>query len=220
LKRKRPDVQIVGDDLHPIGLVKDFSPYVAKIKASGADTLFTGNWGNDFALLVKGLKEAGVSVNIYNPWVSSTGISTAIGASGVDHVKAITSWHANNETFSGKEIVEAHKKKYNEDFIVPGIYNTIAMLGKAVKTSKSIDPVKVGFAMEGMKIKGLNGEIEMRSTDHQLQQPLYLVGWVKANGKDVKFDMENTGFGWKTQQRFDSYVASQPTSCQMKRPAI
>ncbi|HJW54216.1 MAG TPA: ABC transporter substrate-binding protein, partial [Burkholderiaceae bacterium] len=28
LKRKRPDVQIVGDDLHPIATVKDFSPYV------------------------------------------------------------------------------------------------------------------------------------------------------------------------------------------------
>ena len=33
--------------------VKDFAPYVAKIKASGADTVITGNWGNDLALLVK-----------------------------------------------------------------------------------------------------------------------------------------------------------------------
>jgi len=44
LARKRPDVQVVGDDLHPLGQVKDFSPYVAKIKASGADTVITGNW--------------------------------------------------------------------------------------------------------------------------------------------------------------------------------
>ncbi len=36
LPKKRPDVQIVGKDLHPFGKVKDFSPYVAKIKASGA----------------------------------------------------------------------------------------------------------------------------------------------------------------------------------------
>src|SRR3989344_5915201 len=52
LKRKRPDVQVVGDDLHPLAQVRDFAPYVAKIKASGADTVITGNWGSDLALLV------------------------------------------------------------------------------------------------------------------------------------------------------------------------
>jgi branched-chain amino acid transport system substrate-binding protein len=219
LKRKRPDIQIVGDDLHGLGQVKDFSPYVAKIKASGADTVYTANWGNDFALLVKALKESGAAVNIYSGWVSSTGISTVMGESGVDRVKSIASWHVNNETFSGKEIVEAHKKKFNEDFVVPGIYNTVAVFAQAIRTAGSAEPVRVAFTMEGMKIKGLAGEIEMRGADHQLQQPLYLIGWVKTNGKDVKYDQENTGFGWKTSQKFDTYVASQPTSCQMKRPA-
>jgi branched-chain amino acid transport system substrate-binding protein len=28
LNRKRPDIEIVGDDLHPLGKVTDFSPYV------------------------------------------------------------------------------------------------------------------------------------------------------------------------------------------------
>lgn len=48
LGRKRPDIEIVGDDLHPLGKVKDFSPYVAKIKASAAQAVLTGNWGTDF----------------------------------------------------------------------------------------------------------------------------------------------------------------------------
>jgi len=43
LARKRPDIQIVGEDLHPLGQVKDFAPYVAKMKAAGADTVITGN---------------------------------------------------------------------------------------------------------------------------------------------------------------------------------
>jgi branched-chain amino acid transport system substrate-binding protein len=59
----------------------------------------------------------------------------------------------------------------------------------------------------------------MRKSDHQLQQPLYISKWAKVDGKTVKFDQEKTGFGWKTEQRLDSYVASQPTSCQMQRPA-
>lgn len=47
---------------------------------------------------------------------------------------------------------------------------------------------------------------------------LYLLSWDKVNGKDVKYDMESTGLGWKTEKKIDAYVAAQPTSCQMKRP--
>ena len=63
LKRKRPDIQVVGEDLHPLAQVKDFSPYVAKIRASGADTVITGNWGSDLALLIRASKDAGLTTN-------------------------------------------------------------------------------------------------------------------------------------------------------------
>jgi hypothetical protein len=59
LARKRPDIQIVGEDLHPLAQVRDFAPYIAKIKASGADTVITGNWGSDLSLLIKAANEAG-----------------------------------------------------------------------------------------------------------------------------------------------------------------
>jgi branched-chain amino acid transport system substrate-binding protein len=218
LKRKRPDIEIVGDDLHPVGQVKDFSPYVAKIKASGADTIFTGNWGNDVAFLAKAAKDSGLNVNIYGIQVSGTGVPTVMGASGVGRVKTVGAWHANNETSAGKEIVIAYKKKYNEDYTTVGPYNTLAAVGKAIKMVKNTDPVKVAYALEGIKATGLNGEIEMRASDHQLQQPLYIMGWVKADVEDVRFDQENTGFGWKTVEKLDTFVATQPTSCQMKRP--
>ncbi|RJG06047.1 branched-chain amino acid ABC transporter substrate-binding protein [Noviherbaspirillum cavernae] len=219
LKRKRPDVQIVGDDLHPIGQVKDFSPYVAKIKASGADTVITGNWGADLALLIKAAKDAGLTANFYTYYASTTGVPTAMGAAGAERVKYVGYWNVNNETYSGKDIVESFKKKYNDDFYVLATYTAINMLSKAMKEAKSADPVKVAFALEGMKYKSLNGEVEMRKGDHQLQQPLYIATWTKVNGKDVKFDQENTGYGWKTDQKIETYVASQPTSCQMKRPS-
>jgi branched-chain amino acid transport system substrate-binding protein len=219
LKRKRPDVQIVGDDLHPIGQVKDFSPYVAKIKASGADTVITGNWGADLALLIKAAKDAGLTANFYTYYAATTGVPTAMGSAGADHVKYVGYWNANNEGFVGKDIVEGFKKKYNDDYYTMATYTGLKMLGQAIKETKSTDPVKVAFAMEGMKVQSLNGEDEMRKADHQLQQPLYIATWVKVNGKDVKFDQENTGYGWKTDQKLDAYVATQPTSCQMKRPS-
>ena len=218
LKRKRPDIQIVGDDLHPIAQVKDFSPYVAKIKASGADTVITGNWGADLALLIKASKDADLKANFYTYYAGTTGVPTAMGAAGADHVKMISYWHPNNETFSGKEIVEAYKKKYGDDFYTLATYNIVQFLSKAIKEAKSTDPIKVAFALEGMKFKSLNGDAEMRKTDHQIQQPLYIATWAKVDGKTVKYDQENTGYGWKTDQKVDTYIAAQPTSCQMKRP--
>ena len=219
LKRKRPDIQIVGDDLHPIGQVKDFAPYIAKIKASGADTVVTGNWGADLALLIKAAKDADLKADFYTYYASTTGVPTAMGAAGADRVKYVGYWNVNNEGFVGKEIVEGFKKKYNDDYYAMATYTGIAMLAKAFNDAKTTDPVKVAFAMEGMKVKSLNGEVEMRKADHQLQQPLYIATWVKVNGKDVKFDQENTGYGWRTDQKVDAFVAAQPTSCQMKRPA-
>ena len=64
LAEKRPDIKIVGDELHPLQKVKDFSPYVAKIKAAGADTVITGNWSNDMVLLIKAGKDAGLKVDL------------------------------------------------------------------------------------------------------------------------------------------------------------
>ncbi|MEC5216291.1 branched-chain amino acid transport system substrate-binding protein [Actimicrobium sp. GrIS 1.19] len=218
LKRKRPDIQIVGDDLHPIGQVKDFSPYVAKIKASGADTVITGNWGADLALLIKAAKDADLKANFYTYYAGTTGVPTAMGPSGADRVKMIAYWHPNNETFSGKEVVDAFKKKNNDDFYALATYSITNMLARAMKDAKSTDPIKVALALEGMKFKDLNGEVEMRKGDHQLLQPLYIATWSKVDGKAVKFDQENTGYGWKTDQKVDTYVATQPTSCQMKRP--
>jgi branched-chain amino acid transport system substrate-binding protein len=219
IKRKRPDIQIVGDDLHPIAQVKDFSPYVAKIKAAGADTVITGNWGADLALLIKAAKDAGLTANFYTYYASTSGVPTAMGAAGANRVKYVGLWNVNNETYAGKEIVEDFKKRFNDDFYVMQTYSAVQMLAKAIKQTGSADPVKVAYAMEGMTIKSLNGDIEMRKSDHQVQQPIYIATWVKTNNKDVKFDQEDTGYGWKTDVKVAPFVASQPTSCQMKRPA-
>ena len=218
LKRKRPDITIGGDDLHPIAQVKDFSPYIAKIKASGADTVITGNWGADLALLIRAAKDADLKVNFFTYYGVTTGVPTAMGAAGADRVKSVGNWLINNETFSGKEIVESFKKKYNDDFYAAQTHSSIGMLAQAIRASKSTDPVKVAFAMEGARFNSLNGEVTMNKADHQLQQPLYVGTWTKLDGKAVRYGQENTGYGWKVDKKIDAYTASQPTSCQMKRP--
>ncbi len=218
LKRKRPDIKIAGDDLHPIAQVKDFSPYIAKIKASGADTVITGNWGADLALLIRAAKDADLKANFYTYYGATSGVPTAMGAAGADHVKIVGNWMLNNESFKGKEIAEAFKKKYNDDYYSAQTHSEIGVLAQAIKAARTTDPVKVAFAMEGAKFASLNGEVMMNKADHQLQQPLYIGTWAKLDGKTVKYDQENTGYGWKMDKKIDAYMAGQPTSCQMKRP--
>ena len=220
LKRKRPDIKIVGDDLHPIAQVKDFSPYIAKIKASGADTVITGNWGADLALLIRAAKDADLKANFYTYYGVTTGVPTAMGAAGADRVKIVGNWMVNGDVTTGHSIVEGFKKKYNDDFYTAQTHSSIGMLAQAIKQTKSLDPVKVAFAMEGAKFTSLNGVVTMNKVDHQLQQPLYIGTWTKVDGKAVKYGQENTGYGWRMDKKIDASYAAQPTSCQMKRPAM
>ncbi len=216
LKAKRPDIQIVGDDLHPLAQVRDFSPYIAKIKQSGADTVITGNWGSDLSLLLKAANDAGLDVRFLTYYAYGAGAPTAMGSASDGKVYAIGYGHYN----MGGEIqksIDGYKKKMNDDLTQASIYHAFALLDNAFAQTKSTDPVKVAAALEGMKIKSFNGEVEMRKADHQLQQGLFITRWEKKSSK-YPYDGENTGYTLAPVKYFEPYVASTPTSCQMKRP--
>ncbi len=216
LARKRPDVQIVGEDLHPLAQVRDFAPYIAKIKASGADTVITGNWGSDLSLLVKAANEGGFNGKFYTYYTGVTGTPTALGTSGAGRVYQIAYAHYNMGGEMTKYMDE-FKKKFNDDFYTGSVMSIYAGLGEAMAKAKSTDPVKVAAALEGLKYKNFNGEVEVRKADHQLQQPLYMTVWQKTD-KKYPYSPENTGMTLAPVKEFPSYVSSTPTSCQMKRP--
>jgi branched-chain amino acid transport system substrate-binding protein len=215
IARKRPDVQIVGDDLHPIGQVKDFAPYVAKIKASGADSVVTGNWGQDLTLLIKAAKDAGLNANFYTYYAVTSGVPTAMAAGVGGKVRVVAIGH--NAVPGILKWQDAFKKKFNDDWYTFQTYNGIAMLAEGMARAKTTDAVKVAQAMSGMRFAGFGGELEMRKTDHQLQQPLYISEWRKADAKNP-YSVENTGYNFQEVRAIPSYVSSTPTSCQMKRP--
>ena len=216
IKRKRPDVEIVGDDLHPIGQVKDFAPYIAKIKASGADAIVTGNWGPDLTLLVKAAKDAGLHAKFYTYYASVTGTPTALGTESQGQVRMVAYAYTNMPALPTK-LENEFKAKFNDDFYVLAAYNGAAMLADAMAKAKSTDPVKVAAAMEGLTFQGFSGEFTMRKADHQLQMPLYISSWEKAT-KTHPYSVENTGMNFAEVKAIPAYVASTPTSCQMKRP--
>ncbi|HQC85996.1 MAG TPA: branched-chain amino acid ABC transporter substrate-binding protein [Rhodoferax sp.] len=217
LGRKRPDIQIVGEDLHPLAQVRDFAPYIAKIKASGADTVITGNWGSDLSLLVKAANEGGYTGKFFTYYTGVTGTPSALGTNGTGRVYQIAYNHYNMGGQMDKWMTE-FKAKYNDDFYTGSIIRIYQTLGAAMAKAKSTDPVKVAAALEGIKVSSFNGEVEMRKTDHQLQQPLYMTVWQKAD-KKYPYSPENTGMTLAPLKEYPNYVSSTPTSCQMKRPS-
>ena len=216
LARKRPDIQIVGEDLHPLAQVRDFAPYIAKIKAAGADAVITGNWGSDLALLIKAAREGGYDGKFFTYYTGVTGTPTALGNTGEGKVYQVAYAHYNMPGEIGKWM-QGFKTRFKDDFYTGAVAHAFYGLSEAMAKAKSTDPVKVAAAFEGLRYKSFSGEVEMRKNDHQLQQPLFVSVWQKAGGK-YPYSPENTGMTLAPVKEFPAYVSSTPTSCQMKRP--
>jgi branched-chain amino acid transport system substrate-binding protein len=220
LPRKRPDVQIVGEDFIPLGKVKDFAPYAAKIRASGADSVVTGNWGNDMFLLVRAGHDAGLDVRYYVLVGNIAGTTAGLGAAGVGKVFSLFPWHANAESNPYESFNEEYKSRYksaaNFDYIPA--HRAITVLAQALEKARSDDPLKVAYALEGMAFDGPEGRTWIRREDHQMVAPLYLARLTKAGESGVKFDADNTGFGWKTVSKAEAKDAVPPVKCNMERP--
>jgi branched-chain amino acid transport system substrate-binding protein len=214
---KRPDVKIVGDDLVPLGQVKDFAPYVAKIKQAGADAIVSGNWGQDLTLLVKALNESGLKIPMYTYYAAVSGTPTVLASGGDSEVFMISYAHSNYTGNIGK-LQREYQKKFGDDFYTLSIYNGLVMLSDAMAKAKSTDPVKVAAALEGLHFKGFNGDSQMRNLDHQMLQGLYISKWQKVDKKN-SYSVEKTGYTFAPVKYIESYEAATPTICQMKRPS-
>ncbi|SAL55947.1 branched chain amino acid ABC transporter periplasmic ligand-binding protein [Caballeronia cordobensis] len=223
LKERRPDVTIAGDEFHPIGRVKDFAPYIAKIRASGADAVITGNWGNDLTLLVKAAREQGLDTKFYTFYGNGLGAPAALGDAGVKRVIAVADWHPNAGGAASDAYYRAFRARYPaaaDDYLVARMPLMIDMLASAMTRAGSADPLAVARALEGMKFDGENFHaMTMRAEDHQVIQPLYVMEMDKTGTKGVGFDNEGSGYGFRTLLAVSADKTAPPTTCKMTRPA-
>lgn len=220
LAKLRPDVQIVGEEMIPLGKVKDFSSYVAKIKASGADALLTGNWGPDITLLVKAGMETGLPIDYYTMLGHLAGTPTAIGPGGDGRVHSVLSFHENVAAEQNDPRlmawVEAFRAKNGFDYIFGDRWLAVEMIARGIQKAGSTDPLAVALAMEGIQLTDVAGRpATIRPDDHQVQMTYYDSVFTKG----VKYDSEKTGLGWKTASIVTAADINQPTTCKMKRPA-
>ncbi|WP_374193468.1 branched-chain amino acid ABC transporter substrate-binding protein [Trinickia mobilis] len=221
LAQKRPDIAIVGDEFHPIGRVKDFTPYIAKMRASGADAVITGNWGNDLSLLVKAAREQGFNAKFYTFYGNSLDAPAALGDAGVKRVLAVADWHPNAGPAASDAYYAAFRARFpaaQDDYPVLRMEVMIEMLADAMTRADTSDPAAVAKSLEGMKFDNGFHRAWMRAEDHQLIQPLYVMEMDKAGTPGVRFDNEGSGYGFRTVLALPPERTVLPTTCQMKRP--
>ena len=217
----RPDVQIVGDELHPMGRVKDFSPYIAKIKASGAQAVITGNFGNDLTLLVKSARELGFDGRFYTFYGNALGAPAAIGEAGIGRVMAVADWLPNVTGPQSEAFYQAFRQRFTQpadDYVHLRMQLMLEALVQAIEQAGTLQPVAVAKQLEQARVTMAGQTGTMRASDHQFQQPL-VVGVMERQGNSgVKFDVEGSGFGFRVVKTLTAAQAELPTRCNMQRP--
>jgi len=222
LPAKRPDVQIVGEELHPLGKVKDFAPYIAKIRASGADTIITGDFGQDLTLLVRAAKDNKLDVEWYTYYAGAYGSAAAIGEAGVGKVKVVVEWGANVPNPKMDAFYAAYKAKHPaapDEFYYYRMKLMMGMLGQAIERAQGTDATKVAQALEGMTYEGDLTPVTLRKQDHQLLLPMYIPTFAAVGSGGVKIPLEASGFGFGNPVTIPATELTMPTTCRMQRPA-
>jgi len=222
LAQQRPDVQIVGDELHPMARVKDFLPYAVKIKQSGAQAVLTGNFGNDLTLLVKAAKDAGFEGKFYTFYGNALGVPGVLAEAGVGKVIAVADWFPNTPGADSERFYQAFRQRFpkpQDDCVHMRMQLMVEALAQSIEKAGSTEAAAVARQLEkaSVNVSGLAGA--MRAADHQFQQPLRVAVMDRQGAPGVKFDVEGSGFGFRVIKTISQTGAEQPHSCQMNRPS-
>ena len=210
-----------------MGRVKDFLPYAAKIKASGAQAVLTGNFGNDLTLLVKAAKEVGFEGKFYTFYGNALGAPAAIGEAGIGKVVAVADWLPNVPNAASEAFYKSFKVRFPnpaDDYVHMRMQLMVEALAQSVEKAAAsnkagtVDLIAVANHLAAAKVTFAGQTGTMRVADHQFQQPLVVGLMDKLGTPDVKFDVEGSGYGFRVIKQITAKAAEQPTSCKMAMP--
>ncbi len=221
LAAQRPDVRIVGDELHPMARIKDFAPYAAKIKASGAQAVLTGNWGNDLTLLVKAAREVGFEGTFYTFYGNALGAPAAMGEAGIGKVVAVADWFPNSPTRESEAFYQAFRQRFpkpEDDYVHMRMQLMIESLAQAIERAGSVRAADIAAQLERVQVSLAGQTARMRAGDHQFQQPLAVAVMDRQGAPGVRFDVEGSGYGFRVIRQLTPQQAELPHTCNMTRP--
>ena len=223
LGQQRPDVQIVGDELHPMARVKDFLPYAVKIKQSGAQAVLTGNFGNDLTLLVKAAKDVGFEGKFYTFYGNALGVPGVLAEAGVGKVIAVADWFPNTPAADSERFYQAFRQRFpkpQDDYVHMRMQIMMEMWVRAVESAGSTEALAVAHQLERAQLDFYGHSAQMRESDHQLQQNLVVGLMDKLGQPGVKHDSEGSGYGFRVIKTITARQAEFPSRCQMIRPPL
>ena len=218
---QRPDVEIVGDELHAMGRVKDFIPYAVKIKSSGAQAVLTGNWGNDLTLLIKAAREVGYEGKFYTFYGNALGVPAALGDAGVGKVIAVADWFPNTPGAASESFYQSFRQRFprpQDDYVHMRMQLMVETLAQSLEKAGRADAAAVAAQMEKSAVNFSGFKGSMRAADHQFQQPLAVAVMDRQGAPGAKFDVEGSGYGFRVIKMIAAQRAEQPTTCKMARP--
>jgi branched-chain amino acid transport system substrate-binding protein len=155
LREKAPGegVEIVLFEPYSAGFA-DASPLINKVKASGADMLFSVSYLNDLILIVRTIKQVGLKVGMNGgsggfviPDFYKTVGSLADGLQGVAH------WNHDSDA-NAQKVNAVYQKTYGEFLFeyAGGLVAQTFMLADALERAASTDPQKVRDALAALDV--------------------------------------------------------------------
>jgi branched-chain amino acid transport system substrate-binding protein len=222
LKERAPGVELVGDDLIvPFGKVQDFTPFISKIKAAGADTVLTGNWGPDLHRFVKGAVDSGLGATVYSIYGGIPSSVSGYGGAGKKvNLKQVTEMHENQADLPQdlRDYMAGYIDVYGSTWYPDRYRWLIEMLAASIDQAGSADPIPVAGKLEGMSFPGPMGEVQMRADDHQMQMALVVSTLTADTPKHLIYKGKDFGVAFATDGVVDRADTTLATSCKMKRP--
>lgn len=212
---------VVAKTLHDVNKIQDFAPYVAKISASGADTVMTGNWSNDLLLLMKASKAAGLKARYGTVYLDQPGNLANAGDLAIGNF-VVHTFNAEAGGAQGEQFLNDYKTRMGHApvFVEPQTVYGMLMVADALKRSPAkngaLDVVAFAKALETARIPTPMGEMSMRAADHQAQLPMV----VSVVSREARNKVDGTDMGFEPVLLLSAQEASTPaqTSCQMVRP--
>ncbi len=217
----RPDVQIVGDELHPLGRVKDFIPYATKIKTSGAQAVLTGNFGSDLTLLVRAARDVGFEGKFYTFYGNALGVPGVLAEAGVGKVVAVAEWFSNVPGEAAQSFYQSFRQRFprpQDDYVHMRMQLMMEALAQSIEKAQSLEALAVAQQLERAEVSLAGHAGRMRTADHQFQQALRVVLMDRQGSPGVRFDAEGSGYGFRVIKTLAAEQAEQAHACKMDRP--
>ncbi len=206
LKEYYPEAQIVGEDFHKLFLT-DYAPYLTKIKASGAEVIFTGDWLPDAGILLKQARQMAINLPFANVYVDDPITLGELGVEKTEGLINITQYGTENPAFKSKDEIR-NAKMWNDLWKTKwkAPYNSlmyewvggsighyqeqIAWLISVMERAGSTSPDKIMKVWEGDVYKFGNGKVvKMRACDHKIIQDFHVYEYVRPEKQRVSMNI-------------------------------